>query len=215
MSLRVVSGDGISRNTAVAAILSAVARRLREEVSGGTHHAIAKGNAGAAIVADDHDRDVFIRRVGETIKRHEWSCLAYCLLDTHVHLILGTPHPNLGAGMKSLLGPYAQNFNWRHEREGHLFRARFYSRRNPESEPLDRSDQLCRPESRARRRRQATRAVALEQLRGDDRPSRSPEFPRCRGPSSSSSMRIRQRRGFDSNSASGTRWLRIGRTAGT
>jgi REP element-mobilizing transposase RayT len=106
-----------------------VARRLRDEVAGGTHHAIAKGNAGAAIVADDHDRDAFIRRVGETIRRHEWSCLAYCLLDTHVHLILETPHPNLGAGMKSLLGPYAQNFNWRHEREGHLFRARFYSRR--------------------------------------------------------------------------------------
>lgn len=28
-----------------------------------------------------------------------------------------------------LLGPYAQNFNHRHDREGHLFRARFYSRR--------------------------------------------------------------------------------------
>ena len=68
-------------------------------------------------------------RLGHAIERHGWSCLAYCLLDTHVHLVIRTPRPNLGAGMKWLLGPYAQNFNHRHEREGHLFRGRFYSSR--------------------------------------------------------------------------------------
>jgi putative transposase len=105
-----------------------MARTQREEVPGGIHHAVAKGNGGAAIVADDRDRELFVSRLRETVGRHEWSCLAYCLLDTHVHLIVSTPHPNLGSGMKWLLGPYAQRFNWRHEREGHLFRGRFYSR---------------------------------------------------------------------------------------
>ena len=107
----------------------AVARRLREEVPGGIFHAIAKGNAGSAIVADNHDRDLLTRRMGQAIERHGWSCLAYCLLDTHVHLVVGTPRPNLGAGMKWFLGPYAQRFNERHERDGHLFRGRFYSKR--------------------------------------------------------------------------------------
>jgi len=31
--------------------------------------------------------------------------------------------------MKWFLGPYAQKFNHRHERDGHLFRGRFYSGR--------------------------------------------------------------------------------------
>jgi putative transposase len=106
-----------------------MARRLREEVAGGIHHAIAKGNAGATIVEDDADRNAFIGRLARTVERSEWSCLAYCLLDSHVHLVVGTPRPNLGSGMQSLLGPYAQNFNQKHDRDGHLFRARFYSRR--------------------------------------------------------------------------------------
>jgi putative transposase len=106
-----------------------MARRLREDVAGGIHHVVAKGNAGAAIVADDLDRNAFVGRLAKTVERSGWACLSYCLLDTHVHLVVGTPRPNLGAGMQWLLGAYAQNFNHRHDREGHLFRARFYSRR--------------------------------------------------------------------------------------
>lgn len=106
-----------------------MARRLREDIAGGIHHVVAKGNAGVSIVADDHDRSAFVGRLGKTVERSGWACLSYCLLDTHVHLVVGTPRPNLGAGMQGLLGPYAQNFNHRHDREGHLFRARFYSRR--------------------------------------------------------------------------------------
>jgi REP element-mobilizing transposase RayT len=63
------------------------------------------------------------------VERHGWSCLAYCLLSTHIHVVVGTPRPNLGVGMQWLLGPYAQTFNRRHEREGHLFGGRFYSTR--------------------------------------------------------------------------------------
>jgi putative transposase len=106
-----------------------VARRPREDVPGGIHHAVAKGNAGTAIVVDDHDRHLFVSRLSQTVERHRWSCLAYCLLDTHVHLLVGVPRANLSRGMQWLLGPYAQNFNARYEREGHLFRGRFYSRR--------------------------------------------------------------------------------------
>jgi putative transposase len=90
---------------------------------------IAKGNAGASIVADDRDREVLVARIGEAINRHGWSCLAYCLLDTHFHLVVATREANLGAGMKWLLAPYAQGFNLRHARQGHLFRGRFYSRK--------------------------------------------------------------------------------------
>ena len=60
--------------------------------------------------------------------RYGWSCLAYCLLDSHFHIILRTPVANLGLGMQWLLAPYAREFNERHEREGNVFHTRFYSK---------------------------------------------------------------------------------------
>jgi len=93
-------------------------RRPREDVPGGIHHAVAKGNAGAALVRDDEDRNALTRRLALAVDRYAWSCLSFCLLDTHIHVVLGTPRPTLSRGMQ-----------WKHSREGHLFRGRFYSGR--------------------------------------------------------------------------------------
>jgi REP element-mobilizing transposase RayT len=113
-----------------------VARRPREEAAGAIHHVIPKGSAGEAIVRDAHDRRLLLERVGETTIRHRWSCLAYCLLDTHLHLIAVTSEPNLGRGMQWLLAPYARYFNARHERQGNLFHSRVYSTRIVSDEHL-------------------------------------------------------------------------------
>lgn len=61
------------------------------------------------------------------VKRFRWTCHAYCLMDNHVHLLLETADENLSAGMQWLLGRYAQDFNWRHGFDGHLFQGRFKS----------------------------------------------------------------------------------------
>ena len=104
-----------------------MARKPRAEAPGATHHVVAKGNAGHAIVYNDDDRRQLIARLSRAIELHGWTCLAYCLLDTHLHLIVETPEPNLGVGMKWFKGAYAQDFNYRHGRTGHLFGGRFYS----------------------------------------------------------------------------------------
>lgn len=85
---------------------------------------------------DDYDRTSLFDRLERTVVRCRWSCLAYCLLDTHLHLIVRTPDPNLGLGMQRFQAPYAQRFNRRHIREGHLFRGRFYSVRLKTEEHL-------------------------------------------------------------------------------
>jgi putative transposase len=104
-----------------------VPRRPREEAPGAIHHVVAKGNAGGLVAYDDYDRANLFGRLERAITHCRWSCLAYCLLNTHLHLILRTPDPNLGVGMQRFQAPYAQSFNRRHTREGHLFRGRFYS----------------------------------------------------------------------------------------
>jgi REP-associated tyrosine transposase len=104
-----------------------MARKPRAESPGVIHHVVARGNAGQEIVRDDVDRRAFMSRLASTIERHGWSCLAYCLMDSHFHLVVETPQPNLGVGMKWLKSAYAQDFNYRHGRHGHLFGGRFYS----------------------------------------------------------------------------------------
>ena len=70
---------------------------------------------------------MFIRRLARVSERHGWECLAYCLMGNHYHLIVRTPQPNLSTGMRLLNGAYANWFNARHERVGHVFQGRFRS----------------------------------------------------------------------------------------
>jgi REP element-mobilizing transposase RayT len=105
----------------------AMPRKPRGEAPGAIHHVVAKGNAGHEIVRDDIDRSALLERLARATELHRWSCLAYCLMDNHFHLVVQTPNPNLGVGMKWLKAAYAQDFNHRHGRSGHLFGGRFYS----------------------------------------------------------------------------------------
>lgn len=104
-----------------------MARPHREELEGGIFHVFARGNAKEPIYLDDADREAYLRVLGLVIKRRSWRCLAYCLMENHVHLLLETPEANLAAGMQSLHGVYAQAFNERHNRVGHLFQGRYGS----------------------------------------------------------------------------------------
>lgn len=95
------------------------------EYAGAVHHAFARGNAKGDIYRDDRDRARYLALLGHVIARKDWRCLAYCLMDNHVHLLVETPKPNLGAGIQLLHGLYAQSFNKRHRRSGHVFQGRF------------------------------------------------------------------------------------------
>jgi REP element-mobilizing transposase RayT len=69
---------------------------------------------------DDFDRYDFCSRVARTIERFTWVCRAFCLMTTHYHLLLDVDTNTLQAGMQRINGQYAQEFNKRHGRSGHL-----------------------------------------------------------------------------------------------
>ena len=87
----------------------------------------ARGNDRRQIFADDRDRHAYLALLGIVAARQRWYCLAYCLMDNHVHLLVETPEPNLGPGIQRLHGEYGQGFNARHRRVGHLFQGRYGS----------------------------------------------------------------------------------------
>ena len=83
--------------------------------------------------SDDADRRLFLKLLVRTTKRCGWELQAFCLMTTHYHLVVTTPVRRLSAGMQWLNGVYAQRFNRRYERFGHLFAGR-YGARSIESE---------------------------------------------------------------------------------
>jgi putative transposase len=102
-----------------------MARPPRLEVPDGIFHTWTRGNERRNIYRDDEDFRRFLKLLGRAVARYRWRLLAYCLMRNHHHLLVQTPEPNLSLGMRQLNGVYAQSFNRRHDRVGHLFQGRF------------------------------------------------------------------------------------------
>jgi len=105
-----------------------MARPLRLEVQGGVYHVMSRGNERRDIFVDDADRKRFLGILSSVTERMNVLCHAYCLMNNHYHLLLETPDGNLSHSIRQLNGIYAQTFNRRHDRVGHLFQGRFTSK---------------------------------------------------------------------------------------
>ena len=104
-----------------------MARPKRYVAAGAYYHAMSRGVDGQPIYRVDDDFELFIRLLLIVQQRFRVVVHAYCLMPNHYHLIVETPLPNLPEAMKHLNGVYAQGFNRRYGRVGHLFQARYVS----------------------------------------------------------------------------------------
>ena len=104
-----------------------MARPLRVEFPGAIYHITSRGNAQLPIVEDDEDRQRLLSILQGVVSRFNWLCHAYCLMLNHYHLLVETVEGNLSVGMRHLNGVYAQSFNRRHNRVGHIFQGRYKS----------------------------------------------------------------------------------------
>lgn len=104
-----------------------MARPLRLQFPGAFYHVTARGNARQDIFLDDRDRETFLDFLAREIHQQAWKCHAYCLMTNHYHLLIETPEANLTRGMRRLNGRYAQTFNRRHDRVGHVLQGRYKS----------------------------------------------------------------------------------------
>ena len=104
-------------------------RPPRVEVEDGIFHVTTRSVFEHRLFVGTPDRYDFLFLLMRVVRRHEWLVLAYCLMGTHYHLVVQTPTPTLSRGVQLLNGWYAQRFNRRHGRRGHLFDGRFASQR--------------------------------------------------------------------------------------
>jgi REP element-mobilizing transposase RayT len=113
-----------------------VPRAARAVLPDGYFHAVARGAGRRAIYRDDADRILFARLLAYTVGDHAWRVLATCLMGNHYHLVVETRREQLSDGMHRLNGRYAQAFNTRHARWGHVFGDRFGVRLLDEEERI-------------------------------------------------------------------------------
>jgi len=104
-----------------------MARQPRLQSENAIYHVRSLGNLKQPIFLDDGDRTSFLKVLRKIISRHGLICHAYCLMNTHYHLLIQTPYANLSLGLHDLNGIYTQLFNFKHSRGGHVLGGRFHS----------------------------------------------------------------------------------------
>lgn len=102
-----------------------VSRPLRLHAPGLLHHVFARGNDKGCIFADDEDCESFLERLATGLARFGVSCVAYCLLWNHYHLLLVPAECPVSRLLQQLNSAYCQHFNRRHGRVGHVLQGRF------------------------------------------------------------------------------------------
>jgi REP element-mobilizing transposase RayT len=86
---------------------------------------MARGNAKSLIFLDGEDYRRFLEILAEIAARFSIAVYAYCLMPNHYHLVCRTREANVSAAVAYLNGVYAQWWNHRHSRCGHLTQGRF------------------------------------------------------------------------------------------
>jgi REP element-mobilizing transposase RayT len=93
----------------------------------GVFHVVTRGVERRDVYLDDDDRRFFLALFGAAVSRGDWTVHAFCLMTNHYHLVVEAIRDQLSDGMHLLNGRYAEEFNRRYSRTGHLWGDRFWS----------------------------------------------------------------------------------------
>src|SRR5919109_2493760 len=105
-----------------------MSQRPRLLVPGGIYHVGCRAVRQLELAVTDRDRALILALLRLALPRFRWRCHSFCVLTSHLHLLLETEDPNLSVGMHWLNTTYAKIFNHRHGFAGHVFDRRFLSR---------------------------------------------------------------------------------------
>lgn len=91
------------------------------------YHVMQRGNAKKEIFRDSRDKERYLQALKMQQHKYGFELYSYCLMDNHIHLLLGAAGADISDVMKGLNVSYVQYFNKKHACCGHLFQGRFKS----------------------------------------------------------------------------------------
>ncbi len=100
-------------------------RPIRIEFPGALYHVMSRGVDGIPTFRDQTDWSNYLCRLERLVGLGVLIVHAFCLMTNHFHLLCETPIGKLSRWMQRLLSRFSEGFNHRHNREGHLWQARY------------------------------------------------------------------------------------------
>ena len=91
----------------------------------GVWHVTTRGVAQREVVLDRDDGRDFLVQLWRAVERFELRALALCLMPNHYHLVVEAARDTVSRALHRVNGLYAQGFNEKHGRSGHLWGDRF------------------------------------------------------------------------------------------
>lgn len=104
-----------------------MARKPRLYGESGFYHVILRGNNRQNLFNEDQDRLFFIKRIKKYSEELGIEVHAYCLINNHVHILIGNANKGMSLFVQKLANSYVFYFNRKYDRCGHLFQGRFKS----------------------------------------------------------------------------------------
>ena len=95
---------------------------------GGLYHLIFKGNYGQRICTSEDEWAELEKRLDRVARKYDIAVLAFGFMGNHVHLLIRVGTGDVSKAMQELIGGYARWRNHKHDRRGHLFHNRFWSK---------------------------------------------------------------------------------------
>jgi len=92
------------------------------------YHVMGRSISDIPLFRDDKDKDKYLFYVKKYKEKFDFKLYAYCLMSTHAHLLVDANGADISKFMHGINQSYAQYFNNKYNRHGHVFQDRFKSK---------------------------------------------------------------------------------------
>lgn len=92
------------------------------------YHVMARGINREKIFKQERESQYFLKILKQQLEKYEEiEIYAYCVMPTHMHILIKSEIQILSSFMAIVLAEYAEYYNYKHKRNGHVFQGRFKS----------------------------------------------------------------------------------------
>ena len=102
-------------------------RKARKKSQTGIYHAMLRGINRQVIFRDNEDYLKFLETMEVAKEKSGYELYAYCLMSNHAHILLKELSEDLGIIFRRIGAAYVYWYNWKYNRQGHLFQGRYRS----------------------------------------------------------------------------------------
>lgn len=105
-----------------------MARAARVKSPEYIYHVMSRTISEVPLFKDNKDKDKYMEYIKKYKKLYDFKLYSYCLMKNHVHLLIYSNGSDISNIMHGINQSYAQYFNKKYQRHGHLFQDRFKSK---------------------------------------------------------------------------------------